>query len=55
VNKIEMRLAKLEDIVSKHLQESGVIQTNLKWNTILTGGIAVAIAGRLIFEFLFRK
>lgn len=46
-------MEKLEIIVSDHLKESGVIKTNLKWNTILTGGIAVAVIGRLLFEFLF--
>ena len=55
VNKLEKRLKALEDIVAKHLVESGFIQSNLKWNTILTGGIAVAVMGRLLFEFLFHK
>lgn len=52
---LNSRLSKLEDVVAQHLRESGSIQTNLKWNTILTGGIAVAVIGRLLFEFLFHK
>ncbi len=50
---IAQRVAELEKIVAQHLRESGAIQTNLKWNTALTGGIAVAVVGRLLFEFLF--
>lgn len=52
---LKERIAKLEEIVAKHLQESGAIQTNLKWNTGITVGIAVAVLGRLMFEFLFHK
>lgn len=52
---LSKRLEKLEEVVTQHLRESGAIQTNLKWNTILTGGIAVAVMGRLLFEFIFHK
>ena len=52
---LNKRVEKLEEIVANHLKESGFIQSNLKWNTVLTGGIAVAVMGRLLFEFLFHK
>lgn len=52
---INKRIEELEKIVAQHLRESGSIQTNLKWNTAITCGIAVAVVGRLLFEFLFHK
>lgn len=52
---IEKRLKYLEEVISKHLAESGSIQTNLKWNTVLTGIILTAVVARLCVEFFFRR
>lgn len=52
---LKERIARLENIIEQHLRESGTIQTNLKWNTGITVGIAVAVIGRLMFEFLFHR
>lgn len=53
-SKFEERIRALENIVAEHLRESGAIQANLKFNTWLTGGIALAIVTRAIAE-LFHK
>lgn len=50
--KLEARVTKLEDIVTKHLTESGFIQTNLKWNTWLTGLIAAGVIAHWVKSFL---
>lgn len=49
-SKFETRLKRLEEIVSKHIEESGWIKANLKWNTTITGGIAVMLIGKLILD-----
>jgi hypothetical protein len=55
---VEFLLKEVADIrkeLKDHLIQSGGIQTHLKWNTAITGGIFIAIMGRLIFEMLFHK
>lgn len=52
--KLEARISKLEEIVTKHLEESGFIRANLKWNTTITSGIAVTLIAKLILD-LFKK
>lgn len=55
---VEFLLREVADVrkeLKDHLIQSGGIQAHLKWNTILTGGIAVAVIGRLLFEFLFHR
>ncbi len=52
---LNSRVTELEKIMAEHLKESGSIQTNLKWNTLLTGGIAAALLVRLVVEYLFSK
>ncbi len=45
------RLANLEKQMTDHLMESGSIKTQLKVNTWLTGGIAMALVLRGLAEF----
>lgn len=52
---IQKRMDQLEDIVEKHLMESGTIKTNLKWNTVLTGIILTAVIGRYCVDFFFKR
>lgn len=54
LGKIEKRMTELESALRTHLIESGSIQTQLKFNTWLTGVIAVAIITRAIAE-LFKR
>ena len=45
------RMEKLESVVQKHLEESGAIQANLKWNTIITVAILTALVGKIMADF----
>lgn len=51
---LSSRIKHLEDIVAQHLKESGSIQANLKWNTTITCGIAIAVLGKLIVDYLIK-
>lgn len=48
---LKERMERLENVVSKHLEESGAIQANLKWNTIVTVAILTALVGKIMADF----
>ena len=50
LNEFITRLKSLEKKMEDHLMESGSIKTQLKFNTWLTGGIALALVLRGLAE-----
>lgn len=50
-NSMEKRVKKLETDVSAHLTESGVIKTNLSWNTRITCAIFLALLGKVAVDY----
>ncbi len=52
VKELMVEVEYLKKVLSEHLLESGYIKSNLKWNTWLTGGIAMAVLTRAFLDYI---